>query len=118
MKLQTVRDTIKELSNVDIFEQTRKREVIEMRSVANTYMSNICKMRLMEIVREYAKHGYNTTHASIIHSLNSFEQHKWYNPDIDLAYKALIGDTRLYVLQQIPNATDKQIEQIEEILLA
>lgn len=118
MKLQTVRDTIKELTGIDIFEQTRRREVIEMRSVANTYMTNICKMRLMEIVREYAKHGYSTTHASVIHSSNSFDQHKWYNPDVELAYKALIGDTRLYVLQQIPNATDKQIEQIEEILLA
>jgi hypothetical protein len=32
-------------------------------------------------------------------------------------YKALIGDNRLYVMEQIPKATEKQIEQIEEILL-
>ena len=116
-KLETVRDTILQVSNIDIFEQTRRREVIEMRSLANTYVYYVGKMRLMEIVREYARNGYQITHASIIHSLNTYEQHKFYNPDLELTYKALIGDNRLYVLEQIPKATEKQIEQIEQILL-
>ena len=117
MRLQIIRDTIKETANIDIFEQTRRRDVIEMRSVANYYLYKICKMRLMEIVREYEKNNYKTTHASIIHSLNTYDQHKRYNTELELMYKALIGDNRLYVMEQIPKATEKQIEQIEEILM-
>jgi hypothetical protein len=116
-KLETVRDIIKNITNIDIFEQTRRREVIEMRSVANTYLSKINKMRLMEIVRAYARNDYQTTHASIIHSLKTYDQHKRYNPDLELTYKALIDDNRLYVLERIPTATKEQIEQIEQILL-
>ena len=115
--LENVRDIIKEITNIDIFEQTRRRDVIEMRSLANTYLSTVCKMRLMEIVRAYARNDYQTTHASIIHSLNTYEQHKRYNPDLELTYKALIGDNRMYVLGRIPTATEEQIEQIEQILL-
>ena len=59
---QKDRDTIKELKQIDIFEQTRRRDVIEMRSVANYYLYKISKMRLMEIVREYEKNNYKTTH--------------------------------------------------------
>ncbi len=44
-------------------------------------------------------------------------QHKRYNTELELMYKALIGDNRLYVMEQIPKATEKQIEQIEEILM-
>ena len=55
MKLETIRDTIKDLTQIDIFEQTRRREVIEMRAVANRYMSKVKKMRLTEIMRDYER---------------------------------------------------------------
>lgn len=117
MELKTVRDIILEVNNIDIFEQKRTRNVIEMRSVANTFMYNVCEMRLTEMVREYAKYKYNTTHASIIHSLNSYEEHCKHNKNLDLTYERLLGDTKLCLMQQIPKATDQQIELIEEILL-
>ena len=117
MELKTVRDIILEVNNIDIFKQTRRTDVIEMRSVANTYMSNICDMRLTEIVREYAKNKYTTTHASIIHSLNSYKQHCKYNKNLELTYEHLLGDTKLCLMKQLPKATDEQIELIEEILL-
>ena len=41
MKLETIRETILQVNNIDIFEATRRREVIEMRCVANRYMSRV-----------------------------------------------------------------------------
>ncbi len=117
MKLKAIRDVIKEINNIDIFEQTRRREVIEMRSVANRYMRKRDKKILRDIVNEYKENGYNTTHCSILHSLKTYNQHSKYNKNLDLTYKHLLGDAKLYVMEKLPKATDKQIEQIEEILL-
>lgn len=117
MKLETIRDTIKELKQIDIFEQTRRRDVIEMRCVANYYMSEIKGMRLTEIMREYHKCGYKIHHATILHHLKNYEQNCFYNPELKLVLKSLINDTKLYVMSQIPDASDEQLEQIEEILL-
>ncbi len=117
MKLETIRDTIKDLTQIDIFEQTRRREVIEMRSVANRYMSKVKKMRLTEIMREYKRCGYDIHHATILYHLKNYDQICFYNPDIKLVFKALIGDPKLYVLGQIPKASVKQIDKIQEILL-
>ena len=117
MKLETIRDTIKEINNIDILEQTRRRDVVEMRCVANHYMSTVKQMRLTDIQREYKRCGYNIHHATILYHIRNYDQNAFYNPDLELVFKTLMGSPKLYVLEQIPKATDKQIEQIEEILL-
>ena len=117
MKLEAIRETILTLNNIDIFEQTRRRDVVEMRCVANQYMSKVKQMRLMDIVRDYQRCGYETHHATILHSLKNYNQNCFYNIDLEQMYRTLLGDPKLFVLERIPDATDKQIEQIEEILL-
>ena len=117
MKLETIRETILQVNNIDIFEATRRREVIEMRCVANRYMSRVKRMRLTEIVSDYKRCGFKTHHATILHSLKNYEHNAHYNQDLELTYKHLLGDTKLYVMEKLPKATDLQIELIEEILL-
>tara|TARA_R100000664_G_C2671710_1_gene83476 strand:+ start:288 stop:644 length:357 start_codon:yes stop_codon:yes gene_type:complete len=117
MTLETIRDTILTLNNTDIFEQTRRREVIEMRCVANQYMSKIKQMRLSEIVRDYKRCGFKTHHATILHSLKNYKHNCYYNPDLELVMKSLIDDSKLYVMRQIPKATNEQLQLIEEILM-
>jgi len=117
MKLEAIRETILTLNNIDIFEQTRRREVVEMRCVANKYMSKVKKMRLTEIVRDYKRCGFQTHHATILYSLKNYKQNSYYNLDLEKMYKTLLGDNKLYVLEKIPKATDEQIQQIEEILM-
>lgn len=117
MKLETIRETILTLKKIDIFEQTRRRDVVEMRCVANHYMSKVKQMRLMDIVRDYQRCGYETHHATILHSLRNYNQNCFYNIDLEQMYRTLLGDPKLFVLERIPDATDQQIEQIEEILL-
>ena len=83
MKLSRIAEVIKDLHNIDIFENTRRREVIEMRAVANTYMRNHNKMRLKEIVQAYAENNFSTAHCTIIYSLNNYENHTKYNKKLD-----------------------------------
>ena len=117
MKIKEIAEVIKDLHNIDIFENTRRRDVIEMRAVANKYMREYGKMKLMQIVKAYEENNFKTSHCSVIYSLNTYEQHAKYNKNIELTMKALLGDNKLFVIEMIHKANDEKIDKIEEILL-
>tara|TARA_R100000388_G_scaffold93251_1_gene77553 strand:- start:3791 stop:4156 length:366 start_codon:yes stop_codon:yes gene_type:complete len=116
MNLKTIANVIKKLHDIDIFQQTRKREVVEMRCVANKYMSEVAKKRLVDIVKEYELNGFKTSHCSIIHSINTYKQNNKYNTNILLTYRLLLGDSKIQILQKLPDATEDQIDKIATIL--
>ena len=116
MKLKTIADTVKNITGVNIFEQTRRRDVIEMRCMVNTYLTKELNMKLMSIVNDYKKNGYNTTHTSIIHSINTYPTHSFYNRDLELIYESLLNDTKLNILNKIQNLTPEQVEKVEAII--
>ena len=116
MKLKTIANTVENITGVNIFEQTRRRDVIELRSMVNTYLTKVQNMKLMAIVNDYKKNGYNTTHPSIIHSINTYPQHRFYNRDLELIYESLLNDTKLNILNKIQNLTPEQVEKVEAII--
>jgi hypothetical protein len=116
MKIETIAETIKELTDVNILEQSRRRSVVEMRSVANRYLIDVLGLRWTDIVREYAKNGFNTTHASIIHSVNTYKQHSFYNSDLDLIYETLLNSSKMNIIKRVNKMTVEQIEKVEAIL--
>lgn len=116
MKLKTIANTVENITGVNIFEQTRRRDVIEMRSMVNTYLTKVQNMKLMAIVNDYKKNGYNTTHPSIIHSINTYPTHSFYNRDLELIYESLLNDTKLNILNKIQNLTPEQVEKVEAII--
>jgi len=116
MKIETIAETIKELTDVNILEQSRRRSVIEMRSVANKYLVDVLRLRWTDIVREYTANGFNTTHASVIHSVNTYEQHKYYNSDLDLIYETLMNSSKMNIIKRVNKMTAEQIEKVQAIL--
>ena len=116
MKIETIAETIKELTDVNILEQSRRRSVVEMRSVANRYLIDVLGLRWTDIVREYDKNGFNTTHASIIHSVNTYKQHSYYNSDLDLIYETLLNSSKMNIIKRVNKMTVEQIEKVEAIL--
>ena len=56
MKLKAIRDIILQVNDIDIFEQSRRREVIEMRSVANKYMRKQNKKQTTKNPEKYKKY--------------------------------------------------------------
>lgn len=116
MRLKRIGESIKEMTGVDIFEQSRRRELVEMRAVANVLMSKTLRMGWSEIVREYKKNGFNTTHASIIYSCETYPDHSFYNKQLPLIHEALLNDSKINLIEKIINLSPEKLEEIEEIL--
>ena len=72
-----------DISGIDVFDNTRKREHIEMRSLLTFMLRHHCNMKFKEIKNFYQSNGKNYDHATALHSLKSFETHRRYNPMLD-----------------------------------
>jgi len=116
MKLQNIGEQIREITGVDIFEQSRKRELVEMRSVANVFMREVMDMGWTEIVREYAKNGFKTTHRSVIYSCETYPDHSFYNKQLPLIHETLMNDSKINIIKKVSNLSPEKLEAIEEIL--
>lgn len=72
-----------DISGIDVFDDTRKREHIEMRSLLTFILRHHCNMKFKEIKEFYESNGKNYDHATAIHSLRSFETNRKYNPKLN-----------------------------------
>ena len=72
-----------DISGIDVFDNTRKRKYIEMRSLLTFMLRHHCNMKFKEIKDFYESKGKNYDHATALHSLKSFETHRRYNPMLD-----------------------------------
>lgn len=72
-----------DISGIDVFNNSRKREYIEMRSLLTFMLRHHCNMTFHEIKDFYQSKGKNYDHATALHSLKSFETHRRYNRNLD-----------------------------------
>jgi hypothetical protein len=91
--MNNVQELIKQISGVDIFQETRKQEVVEYRAVANLFLNKILGCSLMDIVRWYQSNGKNSHHATIIFSINNYDIYKKYNKDLEKMFNTLLSST-------------------------
>jgi hypothetical protein len=91
--MNNVQQLIKQISGVDIFQETRKQEVVEYRAVANLFLNKIMGYSLMDIVRWYQSNGKNSHHATIIFSINNYDIYKKYNKDLEKMFNTLLSST-------------------------
>ena len=83
---------IETLSGYSIFENTRRREVVEVRSLLYTVLKKFYRFTLREIQDLCEEHNYPITHASVIHSLKSFDVYSKYNKNLHDWYMAVVID--------------------------
>tara|TARA_R100001082_G_scaffold52440_1_gene28588 strand:- start:344 stop:772 length:429 start_codon:yes stop_codon:yes gene_type:complete len=79
-----------DISNIDVFKNTRKREHIEMRSLLTFMLRHHCNMTFHQIKNFYESKGKNYDHATALHSLKSFETHRRYNSKIDEYFNVVL----------------------------
>ena len=72
-----------DISGIDVFNNSRKREYIEMRSLLTFMLRHHCNMTFHEIKDFYQSKGKRYDHATALHSLKSFETHRRYNRKLD-----------------------------------
>jgi hypothetical protein len=91
--MNNVQGLIKQITGIDIFQETRKQEVVEYRAVANLFLNKILGYSLMDIVRWYQSNGKNSHHATIIFSINNYDIYKKYNKDLEKIFNTLLSST-------------------------
>ena len=79
LKPLQIANKIIELSGVNVFENSRQRKYIEVRSLLTYMLRNKLNMRWTNIALFYTKNGKPTTHATTIHSCVDYEMHKTHN---------------------------------------
>ena len=72
-----------DISGIDVFKNSRKREYVEVRSLLTFMLRHHCQMKFMEIKDFYISKGKSFDHATAMYSLKAFETHRRYNPKID-----------------------------------
>lgn len=89
---------IKKLTGVDVYNKQRTNEVIEYRAVLNVMMYKHLKMSLTDIARHYQANGRKSHHhASVLHSINKYDQYRQWNPNLDKVLGLCISGDEQYV---------------------
>ena len=83
---------IESLSGYRVFDNTRRREVVEIRSLLYTVLKKFYRFTLREIQDLAQEYNYYITHASVIHSIKSFEVYSKYSPHLLEWYHAVVID--------------------------
>ena len=91
--MKNVQELIKQITGIDIFQETRKQEVVEYRAVANVFLNKILGYSLMDVVRWYQSNGKNSHHSTIIFSINNYDIYKKYNKDLEKMFNTLLSST-------------------------
>lgn len=119
-----ITNELNRLSDVDLFRVTRKREYIEVRSLLNHILYNYKKMALVDIVKFYNNNGWKINHATLIHSIKTFDLHKKYNHSLIIWLETIINQInemdnfskREYIKSKVNRLTNKDIDEITMVI--
>ena len=78
-KADKIAKEINKIAKVDVFQNTRKREVVEARSLLSFILYKYQKMTLQEIGNLFKEKGRSGNHTTVLHSIKSFEKNNKYN---------------------------------------
>jgi len=119
-----IANKIQEISGLDLFKNTRKKEYIEIRSLFNYLLRNKLNMRWAYIAQFFIDNGKRYDHSLAIHSCNSYEQLAKYNPKLkeiehmftfksNLTYDQI--DKSYYLENKIKNLNNKIVKLKNEL---
>jgi hypothetical protein len=113
---------VKQITNVDIYEKTRAREVVEARCLSIFILRNYFSMRFVQITSLFNKHNLKYTNANILNSYKKFIVYKRNNPQLathyDLILKKLNDSTELkraMLVEEIKYSTPKELDAFQNI---
>ena len=79
-----------DISGINVFENSRKRKYIEMRSLLTFMLRHHCDMKFKDIRDFYESNGKSYDHATAIYSLKAFEMHRRYNEKLDKYFNIVL----------------------------
>ena len=92
-----IAEKVIELSGINIFERSRKREIVEMRSLFFYILRNKLDMGLTEISRYFEDSASSINHATVIWSLKNYDIYKTTNKKIQEIEKMIVLKTSMNI---------------------
>ena len=117
-KADKIAKEINKIAKVDVFQNTRKREVVEARSLLSFILYKYEKMTLQQIGNLFKDKGRSGNHTTVLHAIKSFETHKKYNSKIqewllDITIKLKNNDAKKEFIKHKVNFLDnKDVDKI------
>jgi len=90
-----VAEKIIQLSGINVFERSRKREIVEMRSLLFYILKNKLNMGLTEIAHYFRESGTSINHATVIWSLKNYDIYKKTNKKMQEIEEMIILKTSM-----------------------
>ena len=123
-KYEILRDQFKEeFKGLDFLKQTRKREYVEARAAFYYYLrtyDHCTYAKIQKVVDELA--GWKPNHASILHSINSFDIYSFYNQELDVKINNVLyvndnpTNKPLFIKSVIENCSARVIDEVHDIV--
>jgi len=89
---QTAR-TIKQLSDIDVFENTRKQEVVEIRSLLVYILRSVENMTYETIKEFFNNNGKPYDHATALHAYKNYEMYCKHNKNLELLFDNIVSNS-------------------------
>ena len=88
---------INALAEIDILDNTRKREYIEARSVFCVIAYKYVGFNLSQVAQYFKDRGKSSDHATVLHAVKNYEIYSRYNSNLNLWLSDIICNTDLKV---------------------
>jgi len=112
-----LQEVINDYTGVDVVAKSRKREIIEMRSLYFDILKDLEPNKTYSSIGE----SVNVDHSTVIHSLNKYNMYEKFSPNLKAIRKKVIGAFRVESLEQLEvvyeevKETKKTFEIIEQL---
>lgn len=104
-KAQLYARSIKQITGINVFEQTRRREVVEHRSVLVHILRDVEKYTFYQIRDIFESNGKSYDHSTALFAFRQFNMYSKYNPKLRKLYSELV------TLSQTQNMKRRAIKQ-------
>jgi len=91
---QQIARTLKIISGIDVFENTRKKEVIELRSLVVYILRSVENMTYNNIKQFFIINGKDYDHATALHAFNNYEMYCKYNKNLEFYFTKLVSESQ------------------------
>ena len=115
-KAKYICDSINQIYGVNIYENKRTQDLVDIRSMACYILHKDLKFTLHKTKDYFNSRGKKMTHCTVLHNLKVFEQARKIKPELEAVRDSLMTkfDPKYLLLKRIQNIEDK--EQIEKII--
>lgn len=119
-----IANKINTFTDVNIFENTRRRNVVEARAVFTYILRNYFNLGLTRIANVYKSQGKDMNHATVLHSINNWEVYVFNEPKLADIVLQVMNDTdnadtkvkRDWIKSKVQFLTTQQVNEVQNII--